>query len=566
MDIEHSTSSTTVYLLGYMSVNDGNATTILAQETSVDTPALNPLECPPDLIFSQYTIDTPCVTSQVYTGSARNGQIVPLRIFTFNYRMLNTRYIMPSSNATIDPIPNNTVVAHIQSRYFWYLPTIKTCTTTVDGRCTVLSASASAWVPSSGANGAYVPLAPYVLVDTVINPIANGSYTISPDIDDVIEMVRIYYSNVGYNIGNIGIGPQNLTNGCIEMATVATSVPLPSLRRALSPTTAPFPSVATLPFLTRNKTRVRARGVMTTGIPQISDVTTTGYGRYPILSMNIEDSYSPDSSANRLFAYIQTVAGVHVGSAVIAQQTQYHCPLWNDTQCNTDLTFTGYNFTLEIDQSLYPDPASSYRAFAIGAYDPFTYGRVHLVFVPGAGPYTIEQALALATVPPKELYYFVYAPRMNAVYPNGTVRTNLTIYWNTTKADFEVYPICPNDPVFNPTSLTFASLSAYYQWASVRFTVSTIVSSSMTAGLFGGVEFTTVDPPIYGGSNPNLTLPPTTGPVCSAVYDCITGTTSVMVAGETRCLDGDLTAVCRYDSDTNDSAIVFTGKGCTCVV
>lgn len=569
LDIDGSTTNTTAFLYSIMTLSDPHARYIIAQETSVSTPQLQPLEiCPPDMVFEETAFgqSTSCVSQNIYAGAARKGQIYPVISATVTLQMLNARYIRPD-DTPVPIIPSNTIAAQIASEYFWYLPIIQTCLTIVSGRCSTFTGNASVWIPNSGSAGQYVPLGPYVLDDLDMNPAVNGTFTISPDIDAVLQMIRAYYISAGYDIIQIGIGPKNTTAGCVEITTAAVVVPIPPSEKRFVPSPTSAPGIRDSPHPLRYINNKSVAAIRTTSIPQISYIHTTGFTQFLTTSINIETSFSPTANADHLFAYMALVSGAFTPGVdvVIAQQTQYNSPLWNNSQCNPDLTFFGFNTTY-VDNDYQTSPAAALRSYAIGLYAPVTYATVSFMFVPGTGPYTIEQATAAATVPPKTLYYFMYAPLMSGLFQNGTVNPTAVVYWNTTIGDFASYPITPRDTVLNPgNTQIFSSLSAYFQWATLQFTASTIVSSNMPDALFGAIEFATVDPPVWAGTNPITAYANNPATYCVNVFNCNTGNITALIPGEMRCVLNQIVTCYTFQSGPSISRVIYTGQSCNCI-
>jgi len=549
VDIQGSSARSTVYLYGNMTTSN-NTLSIAAQDTSWTTPAFNStVECQPDMVFaSNYSDLASCITNSIYTGAARKAQPVPTQIFTFTLQMLDARYLKPI-NISAPIIPSNTVVAQTQSTYFWYIPKLHLCTTIVSGSCTVLGVQ-SFWDPFSGVDGAYVPTGPYVLDDQDINPLNS----ISANISTVIQLVSVFYTAQSVNISYIGIGPRNMTNGCIEISTVG--APVLAKRTAAVGTSSPLP-------LFSHAKSVRGANLPS---PQISYIATSGFNGFYTASMHIANSFSPDSYASRLFGYIQIATGQFAGTTVIAQQTQYYSPPWSNVECNTDLTFVASNVTLPT-RSYQSSVTSILRTYALAETTPFAYATASFMFVPNSGPYTVEQAVAAAIVPPRTLYYFMYAPGMSAVFQNGTVDINNYVFWNTDIADFASYPICPIDPVYNPgRRVIFWTLSDYVNWAIARFDAFTIVSSKMPAELVGAIEFTSLDPPIY-----NQTIAPPVYPttrytgLCAAAVNCVTTVAAFVFPNQVLCTPGGYEIKCEYILPLGVGVIIYTGNNCVCV-
>jgi hypothetical protein len=530
---------------------------------------LEPSEfCPTNLIFNNAyndtsysfdpTINPPgiapvCISRYIFDNAANNGQqLSGFTYHTIKFQMFTTQYITPPSQSV--PTPTTGKVAEDDAMLFIYRPEVHVCNTVVGSSyCSVNGVgSQCSWNSNSGSMGAYEPIMPYVLIDSLINPkINNTYYIVSFNMQDMMQLVETFYNANNFTVRSISIGAKDLTQGWFAISAdvknqtrKAPLPPRPRLRATEQPRDFPV-------------------------YERITDFTTNGFTTFLTSSMEIDRSTASGLTDPHLYAFMTIVNGTNVNLNLISQQTQYYSPPWNEGGCNSDLTFENFDqYTPHgvSDPLPLPTPQAILRSYAFGAQNPTAVSTVRFSFVSGTGPYNISQSFGVVIGSPVVYFYFMYAPPMVGTYPNGTVNPNSTVPWIVEIADFLEYPISPRDSVRNPSwTVLFYTIGQYHQWVDQQFANLTIISSHVPAALYGAVELLTVQwPGSFFFSVPEFALPPVSGSVCSPLRDCITGVTSPLPFSESRCVSNLGIVKCYYNSNANTSSIYYTGKGCSC--
>lgn len=600
-DLEGSSSSIPSYLFSVASFL--GAAQVYAQETYSITPPLVDY-CPADMVFATYpdknalTPSGACSTSKMYfyalTSADPTGNLYK---FPFVFHLVDAQYIKPVGNTPPSPPPSSIVLTRFVY-YAWYLPIVRNCLAVTGPVCT----SVGTLVAYDESLSIYPSTAPgIVLIDPIINP-TNAT---SANQTELVTMLQTFYNATFFSQDNSttlaygNIGPKNLTMGYFEFSSTPRTSQVPVLdpnvfphlisKREVAPLVNKVRRQTSKFFMCENTALVgcdpfpnqRARGAVTTAppirTPVISSITTTSYYQEVVVAMNIKQSYS-NTGVDYLYAALTLTGGNYLlGSRVIAQQTQFYCPLLQTlVDCPSDMTFKSVLYW-DGTQGV-TDPITVLAVKPAARSNPFSYATATLAFVPTDGPYQYAATLTVNTSF-TSANFFHYSPRMVGVdgscVCNGIATCNrndsAVIDWNLSANDFQSYPIIPVDPVWNPENSCFTTRLQYFSWATAKAQVyGSLISSNMPTMLAGAVEFATRTIPtsVYVATGPvEPTETPAPGFPCEAIVDCTTGVSTPLQVDESRCVGDDETVICVYKGPpTNSSSIVYTGEQCQCLV